>query len=187
MLVTLTKFSTRVNTVYSVKSLADVEDLNDETYVPGGGTALFDAVGSAIRSIEPQVRKGDKVNVTIMTDGMENSSREFSRDAIVALLDKKRGDGWEIGYLGASEASWAGAQALGIANSNTILYSADSHDHKSGMGAVVSSVTATTRGLRGNYASVAPGLKAHLEEKAQRKEEDAQVFRSAARRLRTKS
>jgi hypothetical protein len=122
VLVTLVQFDTLVNTVYALKPLRDVPDLSSETYRPGGMTALYDAVGRAVRTAEPQVREGDKVNLTIMTDGQENSSTEFSNAAIKALLDQKRSDGWDINYIGATEAAWSGAANLGIAQANTIAY-----------------------------------------------------------------
>jgi uncharacterized protein YegL len=182
VLVTLVQFDSGVNTRYAAMPIADVPELTRQTYVIGGMTALNDAVAEAIRDVEPRVRKGDKVNVTIMTDGQENASVEYkTKESIAALLDKKREDGWEFNFLGAGEAAWSGAGALGIGADNSIFYGADAQDHAQVFRAAAMSNVATTRGLSSAYSASSPLLKVELEAKAQKKEDDADKLRNAAR------
>ncbi len=62
----------------------------------------------------------DKVVFVIMTDGEENSSKEFSRDKIFKLIDEKKGLGnWTFAFLGADQDAYA---AIGISAGNTLSY-----------------------------------------------------------------
>jgi hypothetical protein len=161
--VTLIQFDTEYDTVYEQKPVSDVPKLK---LVPRGATALRDGVGEAIRRAEKFVRSGDNVVVTILTDGGENSSREFSQDAIQKLMDEKREDGWEFNFIGAGVSAWGGAQMLGIAHSHTINYSGTGvHTHDAFAAAAASNV-AKTRGLSSSYLEASPVLKAQLEDDA---------------------
>lgn len=103
---TLIQFDGDVNTVFSDRRLEDVRDLTHEDYVIGGMTALLDGVGRAISTAERTVSKDDKVLVVIMTDGGENSSREYNKTQILSKIKDKRRDGWEFVFLGAGEEAW---------------------------------------------------------------------------------
>lgn len=161
--VTLVQFDTDKETVYEQTPLADVPKLS---LVPRGMTALRDGVGEAIRRAEKFVRSGDNVAVTILTDGGENSSQEFSQDAIQSLMEQKRGDGWEFNFLGAGPGSWSGATMLGIGHTHTINYSGSAHDHGQAFRAAALSNVAKTRGASSSYATSALELKSSLESKA---------------------
>lgn len=158
--VTLVQFDTEIETVYEQKALADVPEL---VFVPRGMTALLDGVGEAIRRMEKFVRAGDNVAITIMTDGGENSSHEFSKDAVTALMDEKRKDGWEFNFLGAGPGSWNGAQLLGIGHAHTINYAGDGHSHAVAFDALALSSVAKTRGRSSSYLTSAAALKSDLE------------------------
>lgn len=184
VLVTLVQFDSKVNTRYAELALSDVPVLDTSTYQIGGTTSLFDAVAKGIQTVAPKVRKGDRVNVTIMTDGGENSSVEFTtKESIQDFMEKKRKEDWTFNFLGAGEASWSGARDLGITYDNQILYGGAAHDHKAAFAAVAASNTATTRGLASSYTASSLDLKVQLEDKAQRKEADAEALRAAQRAI----
>lgn len=168
---TLTQFDTSVDNVFTNRKLEDCKDLTHEDYVIGGATALYDAVGKTIHAMEPTVRKDDKVVVVVMTDGQENSSLEFTFKDITALLDKKRGVGWEIIFLGAGEDSWAVGQSLGFDYAHSINYSGiDAHDHAVAFNDLAVSNSAVTRGATAQAASQylsSSSTKMALETKAQ--------------------
>jgi hypothetical protein len=131
--------------------------------LPRGGTALLDGVGEAIRRGEKFIRKGDNVAVTILTDGGENSSREYSKETVTALMDEKRKDEWEFNFLGAGPHAWAGAGLLGIAHSHTINYSGSgAHTHDAFAAAALSN-SVKMRGGSSSYATSATALKSALE------------------------
>jgi hypothetical protein len=163
-LVTLVQFHTERETVYEQKDLADVPSL---TLVPRGGTALLDGVGEAIRRAEKFVNKGDNVAVTILTDGGENSSREYDKETVTKLMDEKRGDGWEFNFIGAGPQSWEGASMLGIGHDHRINYSgAGGQSTANAFSAVAMSNVAKTRGGSSSYLTSSPALKTQLENEA---------------------
>lgn len=159
-LVTLVQFDTEHETVYEQTALADVPKL---ILIPRGSTALRDGVGEAIRRAEKFVNKGDNVAVTILTDGGENSSVEYSQENITKLMDEKREEGWEFNFLGAGPAAWSGASMLGIGNSHTINYSGSAADQAQVFRAAALSNAAKTRGVSSSYLTSAPVLKSNLE------------------------
>jgi hypothetical protein len=161
--VTLVQFDTVHDTVYEQKPLADVPDLD---FLPRGGTALLDGVGIAIQRVEKFARPGDNVAVTIMTDGGENSSREYTKEAVTALMDEKRKDDWEFNFLGAGPQSWQGATMLGIQHSHTINYAGTGADQGVAFAAAAASNTAKTRGLSSSYLETAAESKMALEAEA---------------------
>lgn len=132
ILLTLTQFDTTFVNRYTSKPLAEVEELTSRTYVPGGATALYDAVVETIHAMEPTTRANDKVIVVIMTDGAENSSRRYRfLSDVTTVLDAKRQAGWEIIFLGAGEDAWDVGRQLGFDTAHAINYSGiDAHDHQ---------------------------------------------------------
>lgn len=83
-------------------------DLTCETYVPMGRTALNDAVCSVLNEIagaqkEDLVEREKIVTVVcIITDGLENASRFYSRADVRRLIDAKKEDGWNFVFAGAN-------------------------------------------------------------------------------------
>ena len=97
-------------------SIKDVEDLKADEYNPGGATPLYDAIGFGISSIRKEVTDNDSVLVTIITDGEENSSREYSGKAIAALIDELKMKGWLFTYIGANQDAVKVAKTMNISN-----------------------------------------------------------------------
>lgn len=71
-----------VRYIFDDVPVAEIGTVDMEQYVPDGGTPLYDAMGTALARLETQCGKDDMVLVTIITDGMENSSHEFSGKSI---------------------------------------------------------------------------------------------------------
>lgn len=97
-------------------SIQEVEDLKDEEYNPGGCTPLFDAIGIGVSSIRKDVSDNDTVLVTIITDGEENSSREFNGKTIAAMIDELKQKGWMFTYIGANQDAVKVAMSMNISN-----------------------------------------------------------------------
>lgn len=93
-----------------------VEDMTEKDYRPGGCTPLYDAMGSAITSLSKVVSEGDAVLVTVITDGEENSSQEYSGTAVKSLVSQMREKGWTFAYIGANQDAVETARDLNIAN-----------------------------------------------------------------------
>ncbi len=100
--------------------LMAVSDLTAKDYVIGGSTALLDAMGRCIQKVDSVMQgstidyRPDKVLFVIITDGMENASRRFSREMIHELVTKRRNMGWEFVFLGANMDAIAVANDYGI-------------------------------------------------------------------------
>jgi len=108
---------------YVDRPLPDVPTLSRESYVPRGNTPLYDAIGETIRRIEP-LQKGRPVLTLIITDGLENASREFNADTIKAFIKRKESDGWTFVFLGANIDSHRVGQQIGTHFANTANYAA---------------------------------------------------------------
>jgi hypothetical protein len=94
------------------KEVKDMPELSMESYQCHGSTALFDAIGHTITSHQP---KPDELTmVVIMTDGMENASREYSLTVVRDLIEEKTKQGWLFTFLGADLSSSRDADDLGI-------------------------------------------------------------------------
>ena len=63
-------------------------NFNPNQYRPGGNTALFDAVATAIERGIDQKRKDDGLLIVVITDGEENSSTRFNLNSIRQLIGK---------------------------------------------------------------------------------------------------
>lgn len=131
--VTLTVFDSgwdqkpNINVVYNATPLESVPVLTESVYAPRGGTPLCDAVGATIQRTEEALKaRKDNPNVllVIITDGMENTSKEFNKQKISEMVKGKEKQGWTTIYLGANQDSWAAGASLGISGGNTINYSA---------------------------------------------------------------
>jgi hypothetical protein len=105
---------TLFDTITETREYADLDSapsLTKSTYVPGGMTALLDAIGNTIKKVSA---KAKKVLVVIITDGFENSSHEYTREAIKELIKERELEGWTFAYIGASQGGFAEAGQLGI-------------------------------------------------------------------------
>ena len=90
-------------------TLSDAKGLSYQI-VPRGGTPLYDAIGMAVADFEP----GEHTVVLVVTDGEENSSREWSVDSVKRLIAVKRKMGFEFVFIGAEEAGLNQAREIGI-------------------------------------------------------------------------
>ena len=99
---TLTTFSDKSRLLYSCKEISEVPELNGEAYITEGWTALNDAVGSTINSVSEAIKNWDQkpaIVTVILTDGQENSSREFSTAQVKKLIEDKQKEGWVFIFL----------------------------------------------------------------------------------------
>lgn len=117
---------------YADKPLTDVTALGEKDYEPRGMTPLYDAVGECIRRVDA---RGRAVITVIITDGMENASKEFDGASVKGLIAAKEKEGWGFVFLGANIDSAAVGASIGVAATNSINYS-----------------TANTRALYANLA-----------------------------------
>ncbi len=76
------------------------KDLDWKAYNPSGGTPLYDAIGKGISKTNAQIKEGDYVLVTIITDGEENSSDEWTLKMIRTMIEKLKKQNWTFTLIG---------------------------------------------------------------------------------------
>ena len=111
--------STETRTILDDVPIAEVRDLAEDDYYPAACTPLYDAMGRAITALERKVKEGDRVLVTVVTDGEENDSQEYSLDIIRTMTERLRGKGWTFIYMGANQDADEVAAQLNIHNKLT--------------------------------------------------------------------
>jgi Mg-chelatase subunit ChlD len=85
-------------------------ELEPDEYQPRASTPLLDAVGHGVALLDKAHERDERCVLAVMTDGLENASREYTKDTIKALLERKqKEDGWLIVYLGADHNAWSQA------------------------------------------------------------------------------
>jgi hypothetical protein len=111
----------RVRSLYR-GALAKVPKLTDENYRPRGVTPLLDAVGTAIQQAEQT--KADRYLFIVQTDGLENDSKDFTREQVAKLVSKKeKSKNWTLVFLGAGIANWTKeAQNYGVAVASSVPF-----------------------------------------------------------------
>lgn len=152
--VTLVQFSNGPHEVtYTAKPIAEVEELH---FIPSGGTALFDALGNTLAETQKRVtKKGTKVIVLVITDGEENSSREWSSEKIKAIVEERTKAGWLFQFLGANIDAFAAGFSIGIRRNSTLYYDANPHSVRAAYSATSSSAERfrTTKGTQESLAA----------------------------------
>jgi hypothetical protein len=127
-LFSLTLFDTQVAYRDVAIPLCNVRKLDSKSYQPGGNTALNDAIGITVRKIDADRPHVDKVVTVIMTDGEENSSREWTHDAVKALISQKESEGtWTFVFLGATPDAWDQGRSYGIPAANVAQYDVNNY------------------------------------------------------------
>lgn len=123
--VSLYQFDTEYEAVYENVAVANVPDFKLR---PRGGTALLDAIGRTINTVKAQIKAMDaddrpgEVVLVILTDGEENSSREYTLSAVKQLIEKRRAKGWQVVFLGADQDAITVAANMGIGHNTTLSY-----------------------------------------------------------------
>jgi uncharacterized protein YegL len=133
----LIQFDADYQVVNKGTKLKDLIDLNNETYQPNGLTALLDAIGNAIRITKNRHKKlkkpkeYDRVLFVIITDGLENNSKTYTREKIFKKIRKlEEKEKWDFIFIGANQDSIKVAGNYGIKSSKAINFSADSEGTK---------------------------------------------------------
>ena len=99
--------------------IASLQLLNDQLYQPNASTPLYDAIGQSVLRLKNDLSTHTDYNVlvTIITDGEENASKEFSRKAINELLTELQATGkWTFTYIGANQNVEQVSRDMGVPN-----------------------------------------------------------------------
>lgn len=163
---TLTQFDSEgIDVNYMGRKGSKVDDLNAETFQPRGMTPLYDAIGVTLGRLDKWLKgqngKKRPVVVAIITDGLENASREYTQAQIKSMIEDREGSGWQFIYMGANQDAWAVGQGIGV--HSTIEYSPDA----ASMDVATQTLSATTAA----YASTGVIQSSHTDVKTKAKKE----------------
>jgi hypothetical protein len=104
--------------IYEMTPIKDAEKLTREKYDPCCCTPLFDAIGKTVKTLKKKIADVEDaaVLVTIITDGYENSSKEWDAKGVSKLIEECKEDGWMFSFIGAGEDVVKVATTISITN-----------------------------------------------------------------------
>ncbi len=116
-LVTFNTFG--IKTLLFNSLVKELKEISGSSYNPNAGTPLYDAMGMAINRQKESITGNLLANVlvTVITDGEENSSKEFTGYAIKKIIDELKQLNWTFTYIGANHDVDAYSKKLSIDNS----------------------------------------------------------------------
>jgi len=115
--ITTILFDHEYEVLYTRKPIGEVSELTEKEYYVRGSTALLDAVGRTINTLDKEI--DNNVLFVIITDGYENSSKEYSKSQIKNLIENHN---WEFIFLGADIDSFSEANGIGIRKTRVANY-----------------------------------------------------------------
>jgi hypothetical protein len=139
--VSLTIFDDNVDAVFTNLGLKAFEKLTPSMYQPDGCTALLDAIGISIKQIrmtnESKILNDEmSIVVVILTDGMENASKEFTYHQIASTIKAlEQTEKWTFTFLGADIDAIHTSKMLNIREENVVSF------NKSDMGKMMNEIS----------------------------------------------
>jgi hypothetical protein len=110
----------------------NIPELTKETFAPRGNTPLFDALGRGITKLGEYLsnmsenERPFKVIYVVITDGEENSSKKFSKQQILEMINHQiESYKWDFVFLSADPAAFREAQTLGFRTQQSMIYAAN--------------------------------------------------------------
>lgn len=129
--ITLVQFDSQdpYEVIHHYRNIQEVPELTRETYVPRASTPLLDAIGRGINDLEHGIAKmqeedrPERVVMVIITDGQENSSKEFRKDQIQKMIEEKQEKSdWQFVFLSAELGAIRDALNHGLRAQSTMAY-----------------------------------------------------------------
>lgn len=108
--------------LHFIDPASKLKQIDDKTYKPDASTPLFDAMGFSINKLKQSLQGQTDYNVlvTILTDGDENASKEFSGNDIKKLVEELKQNRWTFTYIGTDHDVEKIALSLSI--NNTMIF-----------------------------------------------------------------
>ena len=133
----LTTFNHTVEHPFMECNVSTMRELTTNSYIPDGMTALLDAIGEGVMNLK--ARKSEEFEndeatavVVIMTDGHENSSRIFQKEAIRRMIrELEATENWTFSFMGATHDALEVANDMNIRSQNALKL--DKQDIKASM------------------------------------------------------
>lgn len=95
-----------------------LEQIDTSRYQPDASTPLYDAMGFSFVKLKQVLENVKEYNVlvTIMTDGEENASKEFSGLTIKKMIEELKQNNWTFTYIGTDHDVEKFATSISITN-----------------------------------------------------------------------
>ena len=158
-------FSNESSVLHDRADIRKVEPMTRQQYFVGGGTALIDAIGQAIRhigNVHKYAREEDRPEHTIFvitTDGMENASYRYSSDEVKRMVERQKEKySWEFLFLGANIDAVETAKHFGIGADRAVRF----HNDRRGVALNYEAVSRTVGSMRA-CAPITEDWKADIE------------------------
>ena len=120
---TLTLFNSgKLDVRHRAVPVVQVPELTEQTYQPAETTPLYDAIGRTLTAAGHELPPASKKLCVILTDGLENASREYTHEGIARLIKDHEATGWTFVYLGADHDAWAAGRDIGLSGDNTVQF-----------------------------------------------------------------
>ncbi len=128
---TLVQFDTQdpYEVIHWFKPIGEIPPLTNETFIPRASTPLWDAVGRGIEDLErslsllPPAAQPEQVVMVVVTDGMENASRQFRGSQIRKMItEKSEKHQWQFVYLSADLNAVHEAEQTGFSKAASMSY-----------------------------------------------------------------
>lgn len=116
--------------LHFIDPVSKLKQIDDKTYQPDATTPLFDAMGFSINKLKHSLKGQTDYNVlvTILTDGEENASKEYSGNNIKILVEELKQNRWTFTYIGTDHDVEKIANSLSI--NNTMIFEKNDADIK---------------------------------------------------------
>ncbi|UUV17589.1 VWA domain-containing protein [Fusobacteria bacterium ZRK30] len=126
-------FNDNYDVVYDGRDIKEVPLLDEKSYIPNGTTAMLDAVGTTIDRVgerlfkTSEAERPEKVIVAILTDGLENASKEYSYEEIANKVKLQQETyNWEFVFLAANQDAVVTAEKIAIRQEDAVNFEASS-------------------------------------------------------------
>lgn len=148
---TVVQFDHCYEVIHDFEDLQTIDgDKFTKGYNPRGSTALLDAIGRTTLAMKqkldsmPPADQPKRVVIAVITDGLENASREFSLEKVKELIKQHEALGWSFMFLGATLDAVQVAESMGFSNSKSAVY--DVQNFNKSMQAIGEQMTLARKG-----------------------------------------
>lgn len=153
-IVTTIFFNDAIKFIHGRIDIKEIKPLDKRTYVASGCTALLDAIGDGIAFIKSKHASTKEENLpkhtifSIMADGLENASREYSYKKIKGMIELQKKCGWDFIFQAANIDTEYEANRLGIDADMAMSFEADSEGVKTQMKCCCAAITKARKASR---------------------------------------
>jgi Mg-chelatase subunit ChlD len=150
-LVTLVQFDSEYELLFNAVPIAELDEYR---LVPRGSTALLDAIGRTIADVRERLvglapEDQPAVIFAVVTDGLENSSREWTRDQVLTAVKGRVDAGWDFTFLGADQDAIREGEHLGVHADSSLRYGKSGVGARMAMESLSASVSRKRKGAAG--------------------------------------